>query len=71
MASKNVPTQTKPLQKDVSVQTPGCKECLRLSLEPGDNAKDARMWCKQVNELLWLVAKPKEKVEGLRSIRES
>ncbi|TRZ09503.1 hypothetical protein HGM15179_017599 [Zosterops borbonicus] len=40
IANKSVPTQTEPLKKDTSVKTPLCKECLSLSVVPGDGIKD-------------------------------
>lgn len=68
-ATKSVPSQTEPSQKDASVQTPSCEECLSLAVAPGDAVKDTCLRCKQVNNLS-LVAELKEEVERLRIIRE-
>lgn len=67
IASKSVPTQTELPKQDSSAQSLSCKECLSLSVVPGDGAEDTCLQCEQVNDFLCLVAKLKEEVERLRS----
>lgn len=57
---RSVVTQTVAPREQVGVQAPGCRECQSLSL-----AKVTCVCCKQVNDVLSLVAEVKEEVERL------
>ncbi|KAJ7406635.1 hypothetical protein BTVI_64993 [Pitangus sulphuratus] len=64
------PSCKKNTKKNAAVQITGCTECLSLALVPQDSVRGACIRCKQVNDLLYLVAELKEEVEKLRTIRE-
>lgn len=69
-AKKNVATQTECLLRNAEVQVSSCRECLSLLLPPQDGRDTTCMRCKQVEDLLSLVAELKEEVDRSRSIRE-
>jgi len=70
VARRSVETQTEAPRKDAGVQVSGCRECLSLALVLEDSRDNGCVRCKQVNDLLSLVAELKEEVQRLRSIRE-
>lgn len=57
----NVCDHVEPSKKYVSVQTHSCLECLSLLVVSGDVVKEVCLRCEQVNYLLSLVAKLREK----------
>lgn len=62
-------TETEGLPRDVAVHVSGCRECSSLLL-PGENSKNSTcVKCKQVDDLLSMVAELKEEVVRLRAIR--
>ena len=64
-----VATQTEGLPRTVAVRVSGCRECQSLLL-PGEDGRDATCArCEQVDELLSLVVKLREKLERLKTIR--
>lgn len=67
LAKKTVAIQTECLPKDVAVQIRECPSLL-LPMKGGRDA--ACMRCKQVEDLISLVAELKEEMERLRTIRE-
>jgi len=70
VARRSVGTQTEVPRKNTGVQVSGCRECLSLALVPEDSRDSSCVRCEQVNDLLSLMAEPKEQVERLRSVRE-
>lgn len=58
------------LSKNLAVQVSGCREYLSLLLPRESSRNSTCMRCKQVEDLLSLVAELKEEVDRSRSIRE-
>lgn len=67
---KSVATQTEGLPRDVAVQIAVCREFSSLLL-PGESSKNSTcVKCKQVDDLLSMVAEPKGEVARVRAIRD-
>jgi len=58
-------------QGKTAVQVSGCRECHQLALEMDGRGENSCVRCDQLDYLLGLVAELRDKVDRLRSIRES